>query len=237
MSSQQDDGAAGGRVEASEGKDAAAATTRVRCGFPSCAAEATSWCTVCKTVYYCGVEHQRGHWKAHKVECRDSKATGALAGGGAAGGAGAAAAEEKDAGGEGGGDAGERTATEARHDMLGAKMKDDGFDIMRTPCGPKGRSALGFALGEPGEPYDEKAVKLALGVPGLDVNETSAGGQSVLWCAVGEGAAMSSSSWPIPASIRTCAMGMEIRHCTPLQAKAWTVVLNFFSRTLASIRI
>ena len=182
MSSQQDGGAAGGRVEAPEGKDAAAATTRDRCGFPSCAREGTKQCTACKKVCYCGVEHQRGHWKAHKVKCsRSSEAMAASAGGGAAGGAGAAAAEGKDARGGGGGDAGERTATEARHDMLGATMKEDGFDITTTPCGPNRRYALWFALGEPGEPHDEKAVKLALGVPGVDVSWTNAGGRSMLW--------------------------------------------------------
>jgi hypothetical protein len=179
MSSQQDGVAAGGRVEAPEGKDAAAATTRDRCGFPSCAREGTKQCTVCKTVLYCGVEHQRGHWKVHKVEC---KAFAASRGGDAAGGAGAAALEGKDAGeGGGGGDAGERTATEARCDMLGAKMKEDGFDIRTTRCGPNGPCALGFALGGEGEPYDEKAVKLALGMPGVDVNATDDTGQSLLW--------------------------------------------------------
>ena len=34
---------------------------------------------VCKMVCYCGVEHQRGHWKVHKVEC---KAFAASRGGG-----------------------------------------------------------------------------------------------------------------------------------------------------------
>jgi hypothetical protein len=130
------------------------------------------------------VEHQRGHWKVHKVECKAfaaSGAGGAAGGAGAAGRAGAAAPEGKDAGeGGGGGDAGERTATEARYDTLGAKMKEDGFDIMTTPCGPKGRRALWFALGEKGEPYDEKAVKLALGVPGVDVNVKNVRGQSML---------------------------------------------------------
>jgi len=183
MSSWQDGGAAGGRAEAPEGKDVAVGKTR-RCGFPSCAAEGTKQCIVCKTVCYCGVEHQRGHWKAHKVECKAFAASG---GGGAAGGVGAAAPEGKDAGEGGGGDAGERTATEARYDMLGATMKEDGFDIHMTPCGPKRRSALRFALGEPGEPHDEKALKLALGVPGLDVNATNDAGQSLLFiqCAYG----------------------------------------------------
>ena len=150
-----------------------------RCGFPSCAAEGTKQCTVCKNMWYCGVKHQRGHWKTHKVECKAFAASG---GGGAAGGAGAAAPEGKDAGeGGGGGDAGERTATEARYDTLGARTKEDGFDIHTMGCGPLNMSALAFALGEMGEPHDEKAVMLALGVPGLDVNATNDGGQSFLW--------------------------------------------------------
>ena len=192
MTSRQDGGAAGRETApetAPEGKDAAMAAPR-RCGFPSCSAaagEATKKCTACGAMWYCSRDHQRGHWKAHKVECRGGKATGASVGDGAAGGAGAAAPERKDAGGGGGGDAGERTATEARYDTLGARMKEDGFDIHTTPCGPKRRSALRFALGEEGDPHDEKAVMLALGVPGVDVNETSDGGQTALWqqCFVG----------------------------------------------------
>ena len=114
-------------------------------------------------------------------------------------GPGGAALERNDAGEEMGrsGDAGERTATEARYDVLEGKMKEDGFDIMRTPCGPLCRHALDFALGEDGDPHDEKAVKLALGVPGLDVNERNSGGVNrCLSSAAGEGAAMSSCSWP-----------------------------------------
>ena len=89
-------------------------------------------------------------------------------------GPGGAAPEGKDAGEEmEGDDAGERTATEARYDMLGAAMKEDGFDSMRTPCGPVGLCALDFAIGGKGEPYDEKAVKLALGLPGVDGNMRS----------------------------------------------------------------
>jgi ankyrin repeat protein len=60
-------------------------------------------------------------------------------------------------------------------------MKEDGFDITTTRCGPKGLCALWFALGGPGEPYDEKAVKLALGLPGVDVNATDDGGRSDLF--------------------------------------------------------
>ena len=136
MSSQDIGGAA--QHEAPEGKDAAKATLR-QCGFPSCAAAAaavTKKCTACGAMWYCSRDHQRGHWKAHKVECRGGKAVGASVGGSAAGGAGVAAAEEKDAGeGGGGGDAGERTATEARYDMLGAKMKEDGSTARRRLAG------------------------------------------------------------------------------------------------------
>jgi len=86
-------------------------------------------------------------------------------------GPGGATTEGKDSGvGHGGGDPGEQRATEARHDALGATMKKDGFDITTTPCGPQRRCALEFALGDHGDPYDEKAVKLVLGAPGLDVN-------------------------------------------------------------------
>jgi putative hemolysin len=29
-----------------------------------------SKCSDCKSIYYCTVEHQRKHWKAHRPECR-----------------------------------------------------------------------------------------------------------------------------------------------------------------------
>lgn len=35
-----------------------------------CEAEAQQQCTGCKSVYYCGKEHQKSDWKSHKVECR-----------------------------------------------------------------------------------------------------------------------------------------------------------------------
>lgn len=35
-----------------------------------CDVEASLKCTACKLVFYCGVEHQRKHWKTHKTECR-----------------------------------------------------------------------------------------------------------------------------------------------------------------------
>ena len=97
-------------------------------------------------------------------------------------GPGGATAEGKDAGeGGGGGDPGEQRATEARHDVLEGTMKKDAFDINWTPCGPRHPSALAFALGAKGDPHDEKAVSLVLGVPGLDVNATNEWGRTVLW--------------------------------------------------------
>ena len=47
-----------------------------QCGFPSCAAEGTKRCTACKAVCYCSQDHQRSHWKVHKVECSDGKRKG-----------------------------------------------------------------------------------------------------------------------------------------------------------------
>lgn len=41
-----------------------------RCGLPSCAAAATKTCTGCRSTWYCSQEHQRSHWKTHKIECR-----------------------------------------------------------------------------------------------------------------------------------------------------------------------
>ena len=63
----------------------------------------TKKCTACGAMWYCSREHQRSHWKAHKVECRGKAKGGAAdAGDGTAGGAGAAggatAPEGKDAG-------------------------------------------------------------------------------------------------------------------------------------------
>ena len=102
-------------------------------------------------------------------------------------GPGGAAAEGKDGWEGGGGDAEEWTATEARYDELEGMMKEDAFDINMTPCGPWGWTALAFALGVEGDPYDEKAVKLILGVPGLDVNATNEEGRTRLWveCSIG----------------------------------------------------
>ena len=40
------------------------------CGLDTCAAAATQRCAVCEVVYYCSVEHQQSHWKAHQKNCR-----------------------------------------------------------------------------------------------------------------------------------------------------------------------
>ena len=93
---------------------------------------------------------------------------------------GGAAPEGKDAGEGGGGDPGEQRATEARYDTLGGMMKEDAFDINTTRCGPYGVFALPFALGWTGQPHDEKAVKLVLGVRDMDVNLTNATGATAL---------------------------------------------------------
>ena len=174
----QESGGAAGQNDAPEGKDAGSATTR-RCGFPSCSAaegEVTKKCAACGAMWYCSRDHQRGHWKEHKADCRFGKVRD-----GAGGGAGTAvAAEGKDAGEGGDGDAGKQRATEARYDTLGAMMKDDAFDINMTRCGPLRLTPLNYALGAMGDPYDEKAVKLVLGSPGLDVNMTSAEGATAL---------------------------------------------------------
>ena len=74
MSSQETSAASEGKVPGGpgpdgvvpEGKDAGDA---MRCGVPSCSEEATKKCTACKAVWYCSREHQRAHWKTHKVDC------------------------------------------------------------------------------------------------------------------------------------------------------------------------
>jgi hypothetical protein len=179
--------------EAPEGKDpdgpgpggaaregAGAATEKLmRCGLPSCEAEATKRCTVCKAVSYCSLEHQRAHWKTHKVRCRGNAKCGA-SGGGAAGGAGTVGG--KDAGeGDGGegGDPGERIATRGRCNELEAKMTAEGSEARTAQLLRK--CPLGFALGGRGDPHDADAVKLVLGMDGVDVNETNSWGQTVLF--------------------------------------------------------
>jgi ankyrin repeat protein len=91
-----------------------------------------------------------------------------------------AAAEGKD-GWEGGeGDKGGWTATEARYDEMEGMMQEDAFDINTTECGPNGWPALAFALGVENEPHDEKAVKLVLSAPGVDVNAPNHWGRTML---------------------------------------------------------
>ena len=48
------------------------------CALPGCVASSIGsklmmQCSRCRTVYYCGVEHQREHWKAHKLVCKPFK--------------------------------------------------------------------------------------------------------------------------------------------------------------------
>lgn len=38
-----------------------------------CNIETNSKCTACKNIFYCGIEHQKNHWKIHKKECRPFK--------------------------------------------------------------------------------------------------------------------------------------------------------------------
>ena len=123
---------------------------------------------------------------------------------GAAGGGGRVNAPEgKDAGagaGEGNSsdDAAEEKDTHARDDELKARMEEEGFGINATPCGPRGRPALLFALGMEGEDHDALAVKRALAALDLDVNATI-DGQTALWmqCCVGRSRNVKSSSSPI----------------------------------------
>eukprot|EP00727_Mastigamoeba_balamuthi_P013219 m51a1_g852 hypothetical protein (157) ;mRNA; f:788954-789528 len=39
------------------------------CANPGCKAHATNICTACRGVVYCGKEHQKAHWSAHKPTC------------------------------------------------------------------------------------------------------------------------------------------------------------------------
>jgi TPR repeat protein len=49
---------------------AAAAAAAARCALPSCGAPGAARCAACKAAFYCGADHQRAHWKAHKLECQ-----------------------------------------------------------------------------------------------------------------------------------------------------------------------
>ena len=98
-------------------------------------------------------------------------------------GPGGAAPEGKDAGEGDGGDAGEwREETRGRCDELEGMMKEEGFG-----ASTHGHPALGFALGYEGDPHDAAAVKLALGMEGVDVNVTNSKGQTVLLLQCSEG--------------------------------------------------
>lgn len=35
-----------------------------------CGVDATLKCTACRLAFYCGADHQRQHWKVHKLQCR-----------------------------------------------------------------------------------------------------------------------------------------------------------------------
>ena len=100
-----------------------------------------------------------------------------------------AAGEGGGGGGCGGGGCGcgqDLGTTRMRHEGLLKMTKDQRFDANRTACGRFGLSALPYALGgvvegEGGFPIDEDAVKLALGIDGLDVNATDEEGQTFLF--------------------------------------------------------
>ncbi len=45
------------------------------CELPSCDNPAHARCSSCKLVYYCSVEHQKLHWRDHKLVCREVNTT------------------------------------------------------------------------------------------------------------------------------------------------------------------
>uniref|UniRef100_A0A0G4HEM7 MYND-type domain-containing protein n=1 Tax=Chromera velia CCMP2878 TaxID=1169474 RepID=A0A0G4HEM7_9ALVE len=57
--------------------------TGERCGFPTCEASSLTVkmfrCKKCLQIAYCGVDHQRLHWKAHKNVCSPSEVAEAVA--------------------------------------------------------------------------------------------------------------------------------------------------------------
>ena len=69
------EGGAGGKNEGSTGSPDPEEATTWQCGLPSCAATGTKRCTSCKAAYYCSQQHQRSHWKVHKVKCRGGTAS------------------------------------------------------------------------------------------------------------------------------------------------------------------
>ena len=47
----------------------------MRCGNPACAEEASTVCSRCQAVFYCGPPCQKAHWRAHKPGCAAPAAT------------------------------------------------------------------------------------------------------------------------------------------------------------------
>lgn len=54
--------------ESTAAATAAIGTAGGQCAI--CAVDAALKCTACKVTFYCGAEHQRQHWKAHKPLCQ-----------------------------------------------------------------------------------------------------------------------------------------------------------------------
>lgn len=52
------------------GSDNSSCSTTNACAV--CQAPAKNRCSRCKLVWYCGVDHQRQHWKTHKATCNDA---------------------------------------------------------------------------------------------------------------------------------------------------------------------
>jgi ankyrin repeat protein len=48
----------------------------MRCGNPECVLVGKSKCGTCRSVYYCGSECQRAHWKQHKKVCKQLATSG-----------------------------------------------------------------------------------------------------------------------------------------------------------------
>ena len=42
---------------------------KAQCSAPECSREGVFTCSGCKQVGYCGVFHQREHWKTHRKRC------------------------------------------------------------------------------------------------------------------------------------------------------------------------
>ncbi|GAA6029794.1 hypothetical protein JCM8097_001053 [Rhodosporidiobolus ruineniae] len=54
-------------------------STDRKCNLASCSTEATKQCSKCKSVYYCGRDHQTKDWQAHKKTCGKASAAAAAA--------------------------------------------------------------------------------------------------------------------------------------------------------------